>query len=66
MKDQKLKEQKQLTIGQHCFVHRPDGTFPGIVMDIYKDRVRVAGGIPNLRYDEWFPIKCKLLTVEPA
>lgn len=58
---------KELEIGSHCIVLRPEYSFTGKVMDIHKDRVRVAGegSIYGSYFDEWFPISCAKLAVVP-
>ena len=59
---------KQLEVGGHCFVRRPESSFPGRVVDLRDGWVRVSGSgsIVDTIFDEWFPIRSKCLTVEPA
>lgn len=59
---------KKLEIGGHCFVRRPEGSFPGRVVDIREGWVRIAGkgSIVDTIFNEWFPIQSKCLAVEPT
>jgi hypothetical protein len=59
---------KQLEIGGHCFVRRPEGSFAGRVADLREGWARIIGkgSIVDTTFDEWFPIQSKCLTVEAA
>ncbi len=62
-----MKQPKQLEIDKPCVVLRPEYSFHGVVVDIHKDRVRVAGpgSIIGSKFDEWFPIHCLKIHVLP-
>jgi hypothetical protein len=59
---------KQLTVGGHCFIRRPETSFSGTVFELRTDWARVIGkgSIVDTHFNEWFPIKSKCCNVEPA
>jgi len=59
---------KQLEIGGNCFVHRPESSFSGVVVDLREGWAHVIGkgGIEDTHFNEWFPITSPSLSVEPA
>lgn len=59
---------RQLTLGGHCFVLRPETSFSGNVAAMRDGWVRVIGkgSIQDTYFDEWFPIKSHSLNVEAS